>query len=665
MVRRFAEPSRLPAASSRRMRAQWIWLGIGLSLGCTGQGTTPRCAPNEVVEAAGCRAVCAPTERYVAGLCEPRCVTGEERVGDRCLPACPLGQERVDEQCVSACASGQERVEGQCVEACGSDEQRIGSACVGPSPVRVNTVGYLPGSAKLTVVTDTQAAHFVIRDYADHSIVYEGELTGPIESPDTQEQVWHGDFSKWREPGRYYVEVEDTGSSAAFEIGEDVYQEPLRTTMLGYYGLRCGEAVEFEHQGHTFAHGTCHVDDALASLGSDTRVHATGGWHDAGDYGKYMVNSGFTMGMLLLAWEQFSAVLGDLAMPEIPEHDNDVPDYLDELRYQLEWMLTMQHESGAVHHKLSAATFSGFVLPERDLRPRALAPVSAEATADFAAALAQAARLFRPWDAAFAEQCLQAAEQAAAWLQANAEYPRVDLTGFDTGTYITSANDDRLWARTELWRATGDASGLESVEAELSALEVRLDWDWPNVENLALFTYALSDSADRTDTIVERVRERILAAANALAESAQVHAYGRSFGGNYYWGSNGVLARTVLTLGVAHQLQPDERYLNAAQRQLDHLLGLNVFSRSQVTGVGHLPPRFPHHRPSGADRVEPPWPGLLVGGPNGQENADNQGYDLSIPAKAWQDVQASYWSNEIAINWNAPLVYTLAWLLQP
>src|SRR5690606_6294743 len=172
-----------------------------------------------------------------------------------------------------------------------------------------------------------------------------------------------------------------------------------------------------------------------------------------GDYGKYMVNSGFTMGMLLLAWEQFSAVLGDLAMPEIPEHDNDVPDYLDELRYQLEWMLTMQHESGAVHHKLSAATFSGFILPERDLRPRALAPVSAEATADFAAALAQAARLFRPWDAAFAEQCLQAAEQAAAWLQANADYPRVDLTGLDTATYSPSATDDRLGARTELGRA--------------------------------------------------------------------------------------------------------------------------------------------------------------------------------------------------------------------
>ncbi len=647
------------------MRTRWIWLGFGLSLGCTGQGTTPRCAPNEVVEGSGCKALCASSERYVAGLCEPHCVAGEEQVGDRCLPACPLGQERVGEQCQSACASSQERVAGQCVAACGANEQRVDGTCVGPSAVRVNTVGYLPGSTKLTLVTDTQASRFVIRDHADDSIVYEGELSGSIESPDTQEQVWRGDFSTLQAPGRYSVEVDDAGRSAPFEIREGVYLEPLRTTMLGYYGLRCGQAVEFEHQGHAFAHGACHLDDALASLSSSTRVHATGGWHDAGDYGKYVVNSGFTLGMLLLAWEQFPGVLGELSMPEIPEHDNDVPDYLDELRYQLDWMLTMQHESGAVHHKLSAATFSGFILPERDQRPRALAPESAEATADFAAALAQAARLFRPWDAAFAEQCLRAAERAVAWLQANPDYPRVDLAGFSTGTYITSADDDRLWARTELWRATGDPRWLEAIEAELSALEVRLDWDWSNVENLALFAYALSDSTARTEHVVEQVREQILTAADALAESAQVHAYSRSFGGNYYWGSNGVLARTVITLGVAHQLRPEARYRDAAQRQLDHLLGLNVFSRSQVTGVGHLPPRFPHHRPSGADRVAPPWPGLLVGGPNGQANADNQGYDLSIPAKAWQDVQASYWSNEVAINWNAPLVYTLAWLLHP
>lgn len=647
------------------MRTRWLWLGLGLSLGCAGPGSTPRCAPNEVVEGAACRAVCSPDERYVAGQCELHCVAGEVRVGERCLPACPFGQERVGERCVAACAADQERVDGQCVAACSRDEQRVDGTCVGPSPVRVNSVGYLPNSTKLTVVTDTAASHFILRDQNDDSVVYEGELTGPIESPDTQEQVWHGDFSQWRTAGRYYVEVEDAGRSAPFEVREDVYQEPLRTVMLGYYGLRCGQAVHFEHQGHTFAHGACHLEDALASLSSSTRVPATGGWHDAGDYGKYMVNSGFTVGMLLLAWEQVSEVLGALEMPELPEHDNDVPDYLDELRFQLEWMLTMQHESGAVHHKLSAATFAGFILPERDLRPRALAPVSAEATADFAAALARAARVFEPWDAAFAERCLLAAERAVAWLQDNPAYPRVDLTGFDTGAYITGADDDRLWAQTELWRTTGDARLLEDLEGALSKLEVRLDWDWSNVENLALFTYALSDSSDRTPAVVEHVRERILETAEALVDAAQVHAYGRSFGANYYWGSNGVLARTVITLAVAHALQPDERYRSTAQRQLDHLFGLNVFSRSQVTGIGHLPPRFPHHRPSGADAVSAPWPGLLVGGPNGQENADNQGYDLSIPAKAWQDVQASYWSNEIAINWNAPLVYALAWLQQP
>jgi endoglucanase len=584
---------------------------------------------------------------------------------ERCRPQ----QSSLDGRCVPDCASDQERIEGQCVARCVPPEIRLGGECLGPRPIRVDSVGYVPGLPKIAVVVGEPSVRaFEVHraaDADDAGAVFSGDLTGPIENADTGEVVYHADFSDLEVPGSYSVIVRGFGESTRFRIAEDTFNEPLRVAMLGYYGLRCGSEVHFNHLGDAFGHKACHLEDAFASLASQEHIASTGGWHDAGDYGKYGVNSGFTLGMLLLAWQQFQPSLESLQVVELPEHGGPLPDYLAEVRYQLDWMLTTQAPSGAVYHKLTAADFNGFTLPESDSARRAFAPVSAEATASFAAAVAMAAVVYRAYDPDFADQCLSQAKLAMAWLNDNPTYPEVDLTGFTTGQYKTDSADDRFWAKAALWSATEDAHLLSEVEAQLDDFMSAPNWDWSNVENLGLFIYLRTASGGRDADKLAQVQARVLDTADGLVASAQSHGYGRAYSERYYWGSNGILARTVLNLGVAFELSSDVKYRNAAVRQLDHLFGVNVFGRSQVTGIGYLPPQHPHHRPSGGDRVDSPWPGLLVGGPNGQKTTENAAYDLSVPARAWQDVQAAYWSNEVAINWNAPLVYGLAWFSAP
>src|ERR1019366_9265796 len=126
--------------------------------------------------------------------------------------------------------------------------------------------------------------------------------------------------------------------------------------------------------------------------------------------------------------------------------------------------------------------------------------------------------------------------------------------------------------------------------------------------------------------------------------------YGRTLKANYYWGSNGSIGRSAMVLHVADLLFPNSAYMDTAVDQLGHLLGRNYYDRSQVTGVGINPPMNPHHRPSGSDGITNPWPGYLVGGTGG----------FGGTATECVDVQADYQVNEVAINWNAGLVYNLA-----
>ncbi len=560
------------------------------------------------------------------------------------------------------------------VNPCDAGEVWTNHGCVQPAAVKLNTVGYLIGREKTaSVPADVSDLTFALRDVSTQQQVYSGSLSADAtDVPDTGDTVRFADFTAFDEPGTYVLEVNGLPASPQFEIGDTVYNDVLRLTLLGLYGQRCGVAISLDHDGDTFAHSACHLNDAQfdASITPDqsgTR-DATGGWHDAGDYGKYTVNAAFSVAFLLKAWEDFGQPLA--AVNHIPNYSGSLPSILAEARHELDWLLKMQLADGTVLDLVCPKYYPGdSVSPGGDNAQRFFLMPAAADTAYFAAAMAMASRVFRPFDAAYADEVLAAAERAMTWLGFNtADVPVADGT-YGTpllagGPYPVAAGDNspaRTWAAVEVWRANGDGD-LASIESTLGTMTVASNWDWANAGNFAMFDYAASDSLLRDSATVAKVNGAITSVADSLVSTTQSHGYGRALGsGSYYWGSNGLVARCVMNLQAAYRLSGGAKYLDAATQQVDYLLGRNPFGRSMVTGVGFAPPVNPHHRPSNSDNVDEPWPGLLVGGPNKDQSDPMSTKNPEVPAgKAWWDLASDYYVNEIAINWNGALVYAVA-----
>ncbi|WP_297086829.1 glycoside hydrolase family 9 protein [uncultured Draconibacterium sp.] len=520
--------------------------------------------------------------------------------------------------------------------------------------IHINSLGFLTDGPK-TAAIPKSCTSFQLVSVSSGEIVFEGNATGPIFQEDVNQEVWRIDFSDFQEPGEYILKVPGIGQSHEFTIATDAFNFAAKTSMRAFYLWRCGMAVDGEFGGNHYHQEACHLNDAYEDYIGDkgSKRDGTGGWHDAGDHGKYVVNAGITMGVLFYAWDHFHAELEKMDL-DIPETAPGFPDFLQELKWETDWVLKMQYPdgSGRVSHKLTRKNFSGFIMASDDHAKRYFTEWSSAATADFVAIMAMAARHFKPYDAAYAKKCLDAAWVSYRFLQKNTEHKRFDQGKFSTGGYQSKDADDRLWAAAELWETTGDESCLADFEKRAAAInyEILENWDWQNVSNLGMYTYALSLRKEKNAETASSIKKNIIANADALVEKGETDVYGRTLGGRYYWGCNGTVARQTVNLQVAHLLQPDPKYKNTANGILDHIFGKNYYNRSYVTGLGINPPMRPHDRRSGADKIDAPWPGYLVGG--GHSATD------------WVDEQASYSKNEIAINWQAALVYALAGFVQ-
>jgi len=537
--------------------------------------------------------------------------------------------------------------------------------------IRVDQVGYAAGRPKrAAVVVDPPAPAFAVRPEAGGAVVFEGALGPPRLDPDTGERVQLADFSPLATSGRFVVEVPGVGQSHPFEIGPRVYDRALYLAMRSFYGQRCGTAVDLGPEFPGYAHEACHLRGGWhASSGRSGSRESARGWHDAGDYGRYVVNSGITTGTLLLAFELYRDRLEGLDL-SLPESGGRLPDFLAEVRWNLDWMGTLQDDDGGVWHKQTSAAFPGFAMPERDDTVSLVIGTGAPdwkgscATGDFAAVAAIAARVFEPWDAGYAARQLEAARRAWDWLESHPDTPYANPSDVSTGAYgDRDCGDERLWAAAELWRSGGDpeahAQFLETYAARLPALGSPPSW--AQVAPLALWSYALAPDGRAEDA--GRIREAALAAADAIAARSEAHANRISMQtSDYVWGSNGIAANYGVLLLVADAMRPDPRYVETALANLHYLLGRNAFSLSWVTQVGAHPFHSPHHRPSGADANADPWPGLLSGGPNRfRQDPALEALPPGIPpGRSYADEQVSYASNENAINWNAALVFLLA-----
>lgn len=541
-------------------------------------------------------------------------------------------------------------------------------ASTGAGPVSFNQLGYLPNAQKLFTLR-VPSAGFSVRATSGSTVLV-GKPNAAIDDSASGDRIQTCDVSSLRQPGIYIFKTE-TAQGAPFEIGNDVYRQALWLTMRSYYGQRCGCNVDL---GNGFSHPACHVTGEFHRSSGKTGPHKNhGGWHDAGDYGRYIVNSGISTGTLLWTWEMSSPSVRKIDL-KIPESGGKIPDFLAEVRWNMDWMLSLQDEDGGVWHKQTSENFCPFIMPQDDhltsyVIGTGLAPYKSTcATADLATVAAIAARCYGPYDDAYAKTCAEAARKAFAWAAKNPDEIFKNPEGVRTGEYGNGdCRDELLWAAAELWRTTGDPQYRKAFESWVTylrgdgGLSIKTP-GWNQVSALAMWTYAMAERKDASAQLVAQIRESSAYAAKSLVENSRQNGYGNTLSlADYVWGSNGVAGNQALQLLVADRLQKKDEFRQAAAENLHYLLGRNCWDLSWVTQLGRRAFEHPHHRPSGADNIAAPWPGLLSGGPNAHPS-DPAGRFMPPrpPMQMYKDEQAAYSMNEVAINWNAPLVFLLA-----
>ncbi len=532
--------------------------------------------------------------------------------------------------------------------------------------IAINQLGYLPAAAKQASIRG-KATSFAVRSATGNNIVHRGQLSAPVNDAASGDTLQTADFSALRTPGHYVLELDSGQRSGSFRIAPDVYHNALRLTTRAFYGQRCGCHVDL---GEGYVHPVCHLSAAYhSSSGKSGTLHNRGGWHDAVDYGRYIVNSGITTGTLLWAWELYQHALGGLSL-QIPESGGKLPDFLAEIRWNLDWMLTLQDEDGGVWHKQTSLQFCGFIMPQNDtltsyvIGTGAPAYKGTAASADFAAVMAIAARCYGAHDTAYAKRCLTAARKAWDWCVRNPDVLFHNPADVGTGAYGDSnCSDEMLWAAAELWRTTGEADYQKAFIASASQADsITISTpSWNALSALAYWTYALSGRKDAY-SLENPIQQATLKAAEALVANSNNNGYGNTLtGSDYVWGSNGVAASQSMLLFIAHHFHPDSRFVEAALNNLHYFLGCNCFGISWITHLGSRPFMHPHHRPSIADNLPAPWPGLLSGGPNAYpSDPAAKTLPLGPPMRMYVDKDGAYSVNEIAINWQAPLVFLLA-----
>lgn len=527
--------------------------------------------------------------------------------------------------------------------------------------IHINQIGYRTGDSKLVRVNG-KGGGFEIVNTDTGRAVFDGRMKkGPTDAA-SGDDLYYGDFSSLKEPGTYCVVISGMGMSYPFRISDTVYGDVKNGLLKALYYQRCGIRLEEKYAG-VWAHDACHTEMGVVYGSEDRLLDQTGGWHDAGDYGKYTVAGAVAVADLLLAWELFPDRFADDV--NIPESGNKVPDILDEARYELEWLLKMQDgDSGGVYHKVTSKTFPSLnTLPGDDFGRLYFFPVSATATADFSAVAAKASRVYRPFDPAFSDKCLAASERAWTWLSSNKDVP-----GFKNPAEVTTGeygdendSDERYWAAAELFAATGRAEFGDYVKSVYRDGKVsECGFGWQSVGGLARLAY-LSSDRDRQDSgVYAHIKAEVLKAADRKLKVGRADGYGTTLRPeDYGWGSNMGLMNDAMLLIAADGLKAKKDYIATAKDNFNYLLGQNALDQCYLTGFGSKSVKDPHHRPSKADAAEEPVPGLVAGGPNAGLDDDIARAKLKgMPAaRCYYDNSNSYSTNEVAIYWNTPAVF--------
>ena len=542
-------------------------------------------------------------------------------------------------------------------QACDRPKENLPNGSSGD--ILIDQIGYEPGTEKLALLT-TDSERFVVTTL-EGDVVFEGETSGPQYWDLSGDTVRIADFSALVTPGTYRISVPGKALSAPFEIGNHLYRNLADAALKSYYYARCGTDIPETYGGKWHWKGghpdtlvLVHASAADQHRPEGTSISSPGGWYDAGDYGKYIVNSSITTWTLLMS-AALNREYHQQQNLNIPESEDEVPDILNEALVNLNWMMTMQDSNdGGLYHKLTTKAFDGFIMPDATTAQRYVVQKSTPASLDFAATLARASRLLEQNGMTdLAGQMQARAQNAWSWAEEHPEKYYRQPEDFSTGAYAdTSLVDEWFWAASELYLSTGDEKYKEKLMG-LYTPPVTPKWDVVN----ALGVISLLTS-DRRGEFREYERD-FLAYVDGMLRKERSNPY-RISTDSFAWGSNSDIANDGMLKLVAFFLTGDAAYAGSARNDLHYLLGRNATGYCFVTGYGSKSPRHPHNRIMAADGVDEPIPGFLVGGPNTVVLTDCEPENVvrsNFPAASYTDTQCSYSTNETAINWNAPLVF--------
>jgi endoglucanase len=569
-----------------------------------------------------------------------------------------------------------------------------------PAPVLTNQVGYFPGLVKLaTVRTGGNAPQpWRLVDGAGRE-VKSGQTQVAGTDALAGDTVQIADFSPVAQQGRGFAIVVGSGRSHPFDISPAIYHKLKYDALTFYYHNRSGIEIVMPYAGGPqWTRPAGHLSDRSVPCafgsGCSYRLDVSGGWYDAGDHGKYVVNGGISVWTLLNLYERTKylgtslADFGDRRM-NIPEQGNGVPDLLDEVRWEMEFLLKMQvpdgDRAGMVHHKIHDKEWTALGLaPHEDPMPRFLYPPSTAATLNLAAVAAQAARIWQSIDPAFSARCLAAAERA--W-QAAQSHPAVFAPpgGVGGGPYEDIKVDDEFyWAAAELYITSKKPEYKQFLVSSPYYLklaprlpstkeggDVASPMTWQETAALGTISLAVVPNG-LGDNEIATARKAVTKAADAYVQILQKRGYrvpidyGKA--NQAPWGSNSFLLNNLVVLALAHDFNGGQRYLNAAVAGMDYILGRNPMDQCYVTGYGARPLLNPHHRfwsHQSNEKFPSAPPGVVSGGPNsGLEDPYVKAAALAgcAPEKCFADNIESWATNEITINWNAPFAWVLAYL---
>ncbi|MDO9414871.1 glycoside hydrolase family 9 protein [Pararhizobium sp.] len=583
------------------------------------------------------------------------------------------------------------------------------TAVTSGSPIRVNQSGYfLNGPKRATIISmATEPLAYTLVD-ALGAVQGEGmtEVFGLDPSANAETHI--ADFSAFAVPGEGYRLKVDSQESYPFAIGDDAYGKLRIDALSWFYMARSGTEILGSIAGEAYARPAGHIGlrpnegdtevrcldgEAAAAIYGDWRCDYTldvsGGWYDAGDQGKYVVNGGISVAQLLGTFERgqhaaggASAVLSD-SLSRIPENGNGVPDILDEARWELEFLLKMivpdgQPLAGMAHHKVTDAKWTGVpMMPHLDPEMRVLHRPSTAATLNVAAAAAQGARLYKAYDPEFAERLLAAARKtfAAATTNPILYAPLTKGTeGGGGGDYAdVNVTDEIYWAAAELYLTTGEDTYLEALKASTYwggvVFSPHGTLSWADTAALGRLELALYGK-NLPERDLAMIRSSVISAGTEFLAVQGQESFGhiyRPTNGKYDWGSNQLILQNMILVSAAYDLTGEKRYLDGVRQSMDYVLGRNAMNLSYVTGYGSVWSKNQHSRWF-AHQVDSTLPGppvgSLAGGPNSTmvdpiAEARLQG---CAPQTCYVDDIMAWGSNEITINWNAPLVYIASFL---